>query len=165
MYYYLFMFQKDLLKNNVIEELLRERTTYYVSQKKKRDFWIVLSPTFLDTAEQIRFSETWYYKNQMSENTRSTEQFYAALISTNEELINWIALRLGEFENISEPSLIPNIKQLHSNGIRGQKTFCSKLNSEKMNSSSCSFFNSCSEELDPIFYVERYRKAKYFFIS
>ena len=136
MYYYLFMFQKDLLKNNVIEELLRERTTYYVSQKKKRDFWIVLSPTFLNATEQTRFSQTWYYKNQMIKNTGSTEQFYAALISTNEELINWIALRLGEFENINQPSLSSNFKQLHSNGIRGQKTFCSKLNSEKMNSSS-----------------------------
>lgn len=165
MYYYLFMFQKDLLKNNVIEELLRERTTYYVSQKKKRDFWIVLSPTFLDAAEQTRFSQTWYYKNQMIKNTGSNEQFYAALISTNEELINWIALRLGEFENINQPSLISNFKQLHSNGIRGQKTFCSKLNSEKIDSSSGFFFKSCSEELDPIFYVERYKKAKHFLIS
>ena len=167
MYYYLFMFQKDLLKNNVIEELLRERTTYYVSQKKKRDFWIVLSPSFLDTAEQTRFSDSWYYKNQVSHNKRSTEpteQFCAALISTNEELIDWIALRLGEFENISQPSSFANLKQLNSNGVRGQKTFYSKLGNEKRNSSLGSFFTSCSEELDPVFYVERYQKAKRFLI-
>jgi len=153
MYYYLLMFQNDLLKNNVIEELLRERTNYYLSQKKKKDFWIVLTPTLFNENEKKLISNSYYGKKEQKEN------YYAAFVSTNKELINWIALRLGDFEelkNISSKS--SNEKILNYNGIRGQKEI---INS----STSFPFLKSNSEELDPSIYIERYQKAKKLFLE
>ena len=46
--FYIILSQYDVLKNNVIEELLRERTEYYKSQNKVLDFWVFLNPTLLD---------------------------------------------------------------------------------------------------------------------
>lgn len=46
-YYYLVMSQKDLLQNQVMEEILREKASYYNSRKKNLDYWILISPDFL----------------------------------------------------------------------------------------------------------------------
>ena len=155
MYYYLLMFQNDFLKNNVIEELLRERTNYYLSQKKKRDFWIVLAPSFLNSIEEKNLLNTVYFQKEKKEQKK---KYSAAFISTNKELINWIALRLGEFEAIDSFSskdydILSSFdkKNKNSNGIRGQKEF---------SISSLPFLKSNSEELDPLLYAERYQKAK-----
>ena len=47
-YYYIVMSQKDMLQNQVLEEILRERATYYISKKKTLDFWITISADFLE---------------------------------------------------------------------------------------------------------------------
>ena len=46
-YHYLIMAQKDLLENQCIEEILREKTTFYSIRKKQRDFCLSISPNFL----------------------------------------------------------------------------------------------------------------------
>jgi len=46
-YYYIVMTQKNLLKNQVLEELLREKSNNYQVNKQQKDFWIVNSPNFL----------------------------------------------------------------------------------------------------------------------
>jgi hypothetical protein len=120
------MFQDDLLKNNVIEELLRERTTYYLSQKKKRDFWVILNPALFTETEKTLISNSYYVSN---EKKKQTEDYYAVFISTNKELVNWIALRLGEFEEITSLSLFSKSKVSVSNGIRGQKETISSFKS------------------------------------
>jgi len=46
-YYYLIMSQIDMLENQVLEEILRERANYYFSKNKNIDFWLLISPNFL----------------------------------------------------------------------------------------------------------------------
>jgi hypothetical protein len=41
------MSQKDFLQNQVIEEILREKSSYYMVQNKVPDYWILISPKFL----------------------------------------------------------------------------------------------------------------------
>ena len=36
--YYLIFSQKDFLENQVIEEIIRERSNYYISENKNPDF-------------------------------------------------------------------------------------------------------------------------------
>ena len=63
------MSQQDLLENEVIEELLREKSYYYISQNKNPDLWILISPEFLNNKqikESLRNSSFYkQYKNQI----------------------------------------------------------------------------------------------------
>ena len=68
--YFLLFSQKDFLKNTVIEEILRERTNYNYQQKKQRDFWILVSPSFLLNNElnnKIKISN--YFISQIVEDS------------------------------------------------------------------------------------------------
>jgi hypothetical protein len=49
--FYLLMSQDDLFKNQVIEEILRERSSSYILQGKPNDFWILVSPKFIEKEE------------------------------------------------------------------------------------------------------------------
>jgi len=65
-YHYLIMSQKDFLYNQVIEELLREKSNYFISQNKKRDFWVLTSPQIIKNKEinnKIKQSN-FYIKNK-----------------------------------------------------------------------------------------------------
>ena len=79
-YYYLIMSQKSLLENEVIEEILRERATYYSITNKKTDFWLLISPNFIyskEILEKIRNSQ-FYIKNKeniLSEELKSKNKF------------------------------------------------------------------------------------------
>ena len=61
-YYYLIMSQQTLLNNEIIEEILRERATYYQLNKKATDFWILISPYFI-------------YKNEILEKIRKSNYY------------------------------------------------------------------------------------------
>jgi hypothetical protein len=120
------MAQKDLLENECLEEILREKTTYYSIRKKHRDFWLSISPTFI--SHPIFFQSlksTNFYKLKkplfspyLIENQRP---FFASLISLDKEFINWIQLRLGYFENIDDIQFDQNNQRQSfvSNGIKG----------------------------------------------
>lgn len=100
--FYVILSQYDLLKNNVIEELLRERTEYYKSQNKVIDFWVFLNPTFLNVPfinSSITSSE--FYSNLYNRINFDNKSYLAVIISTNKEYINWLKLRLGGFDIIS----------------------------------------------------------------
>ena len=63
-YYYIVMTQKNLLKNQVLEELLREKSNNYQINKQQRDFWIVNSPNFLEQLNLIeKVKNSNFYKN------------------------------------------------------------------------------------------------------
>ena len=100
--FYVILSQYDLLKNNVIEELLRERTEYYKSQNKVLDFWVFLNPTFLNVPfinSSITSSE--FYSNLYNKIDFDNKNYLAVIISTNREYINWLKLRLGGFDILS----------------------------------------------------------------
>jgi hypothetical protein len=98
------MSQKEMLENQVLEEILRERATFYLSKNKELDFWITIDPLFVKNkkfADIIRNSR--FYKQQeklIKSDTGHT--FYSSLITTDKEFITWLKLRLGDFENINE---------------------------------------------------------------
>ena len=103
-YHYLIMSQQDFLYNQVIEELLREKSNYYISQNKKRDFWVLTSPEIIKNNklnDKIKES-SFYKKNKKLINLTedSEKQFYSALVSTNADFIGWFKLRIGDFEEI-----------------------------------------------------------------
>lgn len=115
-YYFLVMSQKEMFQNQVLEEILRERSTYYSSQGKPHDFWILLSPNFLlPFLKKIELSS---FYNQQKENIfRSESTYFAVLLTTNKDFIDWLKLRIGDFENIS--SINPDRKSI-SDGIYGE---------------------------------------------
>ena len=122
-YYYLLMSQPDLLQNEVIEEIVRERTGSYALQNKKNDFWILIAPHFAKSPKiSEKIKQTNFYKQKKNSLVSSNEsEFYGAVVSINKEFITWLALRLGFFENIESFTQLnaPNANYI-SNGILGK---------------------------------------------
>jgi len=120
-YYYLIMSQKEMMQNQVLEEILRERATYYFAKQKSLDFWVTLSPLFLDNLNlHEKILKTNFYKQQKSSISSTSDfDFYGALISLDKDFINWIQLRLGYFEDISNQSNEKNRTNYISDGIYG----------------------------------------------
>ena len=123
--HYLVMSQKDFLQNQVIEEILREKSSYYMVQNKTPDYWILISPKFLSENNlKEKIKNTRFYKNQKSKiifksNDSSEIEFYASLVSSDKEFMNWIKLRLGYFEEIDELQNEKKSNSYVSDGICG----------------------------------------------
>ncbi|MBD2354263.1 DUF2488 family protein [Tolypothrix sp. FACHB-123] len=93
-YYYVLASQKFLVQEEPIEEVLKERIRHYHEQEKEIDFWLVKQPAFLEAPE-------------MAEIKAKCPQPAAAIISTNQQFITWLKLRLeyvivGEFQAPSD---------------------------------------------------------------
>lgn len=102
-FYYIVFSQQDILKNIVIEELLRERTNYYINKKNQLDFWIVMNPSFLFSNPILKkIKKSNFYKQQRNNIEYNNSQYFATIITTNIEYLRWIKLRIGYFENIEE---------------------------------------------------------------
>ena len=123
-YYYVIMTQKDLLLNQVIEEVFREKVSYYVAQGKEIDFWTLISPKFIEEEQlNVKIRKTRFFVDQkdkivMDWSSGNTTEFYAALVSTNEEYIRWLKLRFGYFEDIDDLTN-KTIPQVASDGVCG----------------------------------------------
>jgi len=68
--YYLLFSQKDFLQNQVIEELIRERSNYYIAENKSTDYWILNSPEFINNSElkeKIKLSSEYSWENLIKE--------------------------------------------------------------------------------------------------
>ena len=114
-YHYIVFEQNDFFKNQVIEELLRERANYYVSKNKEQDFWILLNPKILKTTNILeKIKKTQYWKNNKKLKGDKDLTKYVFLTSTDIEFVKWIKLRIGYFEEIENPLLKYD---LNSNGI------------------------------------------------
>ena len=113
-YHYLIFSQKEFYKNQVIEEILRERTTYYISKNRLIDFWILNSPNWLFENKFFnKIKNSYFYKKHIND-TKFTN--FSVLISTDFEFIKWIKLRIGDFEDIN---LSKNYQNYTLNGIYG----------------------------------------------
>ncbi|MEC4802791.1 MAG: DUF2488 family protein [Jaaginema sp. PMC 1079.18] len=93
-YYYVLASQRFLLEEEPLEEVLRERTRYYQEKDREIDFWLIKQPAFLDAPA-------------MAEVKAKCPKPAVAIVSTNEQFINWLKLRLeyvlkGEFSAPSE---------------------------------------------------------------
>ncbi|MEB3281803.1 MAG: MgPME-cyclase complex family protein [Lyngbya sp.] len=89
-YYYLLASKHFLIEEEPFEEVLKERTRHYQEQEKEIDFWLVTEPAFLEAPE-------------LAEVKAKCPQPAAAVISTNEQFITWLKLRLeyvvtGQFQ-------------------------------------------------------------------
>jgi hypothetical protein len=118
--YYLLFSQKDFLQNQVIEELIRERSNYYIAENKSNDYWILNSPEFINNSElkeKIKLSS--FYKAKQNEIVKNNEEYFSSILTFNKEFFVWMQLRLGDFEDIN---LINDnkLKDFRVDGIKGE---------------------------------------------
>jgi len=114
------MSQKELFSNQVIEEILRERTNYYLSKQKNKDFWLLISPKFIQNKDfKTKIKLTNFYEQQLKiiKPFNDENEFYVSLITTNLDFIKWIKLRLGYFEDLDSNEILR--KDLKSDGVCG----------------------------------------------
>jgi hypothetical protein len=92
-YFYIAMSQQDLLKNQVIEEIIRERNNYFINRENPLNFWIIMSPFFLETNEIFsKIKKTNFFKLKKKE-ILYEDKFYTGLIlSTDVEYPNSLAI-------------------------------------------------------------------------
>nr|AOM64599.1 hypothetical protein Riqu_120 [Riquetophycus sp.] len=81
-YYFAVASEKFLTKEEPVEEILRERTDYYNSINKDIDFWLVKNPKF------IHLKQFSHIKSQLISKP-------AAIISLDQQFIQWLKLRIG----------------------------------------------------------------------
>lgn len=133
-YYYIIMSQQDMLQNEALEEILRERANYYFSKSKSLDFWILISPNFLLKIQKKIENSGFYKQKEKLIKNNNENLFYSVLITSNKEFLGWISLRLGYFENFKniENSNIVDITNYTCDGVYGEfeeKNFLPLLNS------------------------------------
>nr|QCI07243.1 hypothetical protein [Hypnea pannosa] len=92
-YYFAIASKKFLIEAEPIEEILRERTNYYLNNKKNIDFWFIDNPTFI-------------YQPEFENLKKKINSTPAAIISLDKDFIEWIKLRIsfvltGEFKSKS----------------------------------------------------------------
>lgn len=80
-YYFAAASTKFLVEKEPTEEILRERTYYYLNHDKAIDFWIVNNPKF-------------FYKKEFQTLTANLPQPITAIVSTDKKFIDWIKLRI-----------------------------------------------------------------------
>jgi hypothetical protein len=150
------MSQQDLYKNEVIEEILRERTNSHNLLNKKNDFWILTSPKFIENLDQInlKIQETNFYKQKKNMLTTSNKlSFYTAILSPSKEFITWLSLRLGYFEDLETYKKMQIINSNYiSNGIFGKIILDLK---EKKN---LNYFEFIANSIHPNLLIKKYQK-------
>ena len=94
-YYFVLASQDFLVKEEPIEEVLRERKNHYKSIGKEIDFWFVMNPNFIERAT-------------FDDNYVDLPKQCAAIISLDKKFIQWLKLRIGFVlvGNFQSPSLI-----------------------------------------------------------
>ncbi len=117
-FHYLLLNRFQFLKNNAIEEILRERAHYYLSENKANDFWIIETPEFAykkEFFEKIKRSQFYLINKNLIQN-----KYFYAIISSDKSFLNWLALRIGYFENMDDNLKSQNKKVFTSTGLTGK---------------------------------------------
>ena len=124
-YHYIIMSQKDVLLDQVLEEVLREKTGYYLGRDKAPDFWVLVSPSFIkeqnlnDKIRTTKFFQDQKEKIVVTWKTGGFQEFYVTLISSDEDYMSWIKLRLGYFEEMEASRNHLNSLSYVSDGVCG----------------------------------------------
>lgn len=95
-YYFVIGSSKFLLKNEPLEEMLRERAQFLKREKKPITFWLVKSPQFLNSSQLSGI------KNKLLD-AGLFEVELTAIVSLDQTFITWLKLRL---QNVGEGSFI-----------------------------------------------------------
>jgi hypothetical protein len=120
-FYYLLLDQFQFSKNNALEEILRERAHYYLRENKANDFWVIQNPQFLYEKNFIdKIKSTQFYK--INKDLNKINSLYA-ILSSDKSFINWLGLRIGYFENLSEKPIELKGKNYSSTGLTGKLKF------------------------------------------
>jgi hypothetical protein len=155
------MAQQQMLRSEVLEEILRERTNYYFSKKKQIDFWLLISPSFLSSPLLLeKIQKTNFYEQHKELITvDSIYTFSSVLISTDKEFIKWIKLRLGYFENIMEENTTKS--EYAADGIYGFLDWNKELNENEkdMEQKSGNLLISRPRFLHPGLLIGKYKKV------
>ena len=154
LYHYILMSQKEFLENQAIEEILRERAYSYGTQKKK-DFWILIQPDFLnDSSFREAIQSTNFYQQQKKDFQEqfSKKDYFVALISVNKEFIKWFELRIGYFENLENKETF----KFTSNGISGK--FLATSSSKKS-----PILKDSKQSVHPDVLVKKYKQSLSYF--
>ena len=93
-YHYVLASSKFLLEEEPLQEVIDERHRYYKEKNKEVDFWLIQQPAFVDVAS-------------MADIKARCPQPCTAVISTNQQFIQWLKLRLeyvhvGQFDSPTE---------------------------------------------------------------
>ncbi|MCM1982291.1 MgPME-cyclase complex family protein [Lyngbya confervoides] len=93
-YHYVLASSKFLLEEEPLHEVIEERHRYYQEKNKDIDFWLVEQPAFVEIPELAGVK-------------KQCPQPCTAVISTNQQFIQWLKLRLeyvyvGQFEAPSD---------------------------------------------------------------
>lgn len=137
-YYYICMSQIDMLEDQVLEEILRERSSYYSIKGKPIDFWVLLSPEFIlkNPFLQGEIRRTNFYKQKKEKilgGSNSKFEFYSCLITTDLNFLEWLKLRLGYFETMATSISTQDYPSYDNFLLKGEKPFyicdgiCSKV--------------------------------------
>jgi hypothetical protein len=140
-YHFLLFSQKKFLNNQVLEEILRERSNSYFVRNKISDFWLLISPKFIFNLQQLPKS-----LNQSSKQSN----IYGLIISSNKDFIEWLKLRLGYFIDIeSSKENFSNLSIITIDGWFGT------IEKKKLNKTN---FISQNFLLEPILFSEKYNR-------
>ena len=95
-YHFVIGSSKFLLKNEPLEEMLRERAQFLKREKKPITFWLVKSPKFLNSSQLSGM------KGKLLQAGLSEVEL-TAIVSLDQSFITWLKLRL---QNVGEGSFI-----------------------------------------------------------
>jgi len=130
--------QSDLLKNESLEEIFRERTNQKISQGKKPDFWILNS---LELLKKLNINNQFKCTNYYSSINKDNLNNYFTIFLTNDIYAqDWLELRLGYFEDLNL-NIKTKSNNYKSNGIK----FSFELSSKEFNT----ILNLESNIIDP----------------
>ena len=138
-YYFLIMNQFDFFYDQCLEEILRERSAYYLDKKREIDFWILLNPFFLNYFKKSIQISNYFKENQKKIKDNFGNNYYSVLITQDKDFYSWMMLRIGYFEKIEIDSFKFS-KDIQFNTVQS---------SESSSTNSFEFLNLKDAELNP----------------
>jgi len=103
-YYFLIMNQFDFFYDQCLEEILRERSAYYLDKKREIDFWILINPFFLEYFKKSINISNYFKENKKKIKDNFGNSYYSVLITQDKDFYSWMMLRIGYFEKVEMDS-------------------------------------------------------------
>ena len=102
-----YLYQQNLIKNIVIEEFLREKSNYFISERKNANFWIISFPIFLkNDFFKNKLEKSIFYQLIQNKVFKNNQEYSFFILTFNKDFFLWIQLRIGEFKYIQNKKVI-----------------------------------------------------------